>query len=134
MRRGWLIGGLLALAACGGGDGGGGGGGTQPPQPGTLTLTLQSPNGNDGAVMFTLRGAQIDTVTVASGYRMFLSRVSQNNVRVIVTGTIAGGPIVRFNVPDVNQASTYFAFVEQAAVRGTYQQQEVTNYRLLVSK
>lgn len=116
------------LAACGGGDGGGGGGGTKPVA-GELTFTLSTPFvGQDGGLLVRVVG-QIDTITVLGGHKLSFSR-SGTLTRAVITGSIEAGDLIRIRVPDVSLASSYGAFVEQAAARGTFALLDPSEYRL----
>ena len=116
------LGGLLLL--CGlvtcGGDGG-----TEPdpqPQPtpadpGFLRVNLTTPNTDDGALLFTLSGGELDSLE-APGFTQFSAAPSTNTLRVIVAGSISGGTVARFWVPDRNKSANYNAVLLEAAVRG----------------
>lgn len=124
----WTVVGIL-LAACGGGDGDGNGGGGTKPVAGELTFTLSTPFvGMDGALLVRVVG-QIDTITVLGGHRLSFSR-GGNLTRAVVAGNIEAGDLIRIRVPDVSLASSYSAFVEQAAARGTYVLLDPSEYRL----
>ncbi|MFZ5624414.1 MAG: hypothetical protein ACOY71_08270 [Gemmatimonadota bacterium] len=134
MRRA-VVCGFVAVVAALAGCGDSGGGGVSPNVPGVLTVNFQSPNGNDGAVMIQVDGGPIDSVVVSPAYRGYVSRITGTTFRAIVTGpVVTAGPIARVYVPDISQASRYGASVEQAAAKGTYAAQDVSEYRLLLSR
>lgn len=126
--------GLAALMVTCGGDSDNGG--TAPPvdmrNPGFVTLTLSTPNANDGALLLTLSGGVVDSLTASVG-DLFFAQTGSTTFRIMVAGTITDGVIGRFWVPDRRNVSQYLASVEQAAVRGTYQQQDVTGYSLSIT-
>ncbi|MGH7752498.1 MAG: hypothetical protein ACREN5_06755, partial [Gemmatimonadales bacterium] len=86
---------LVAIGACGGD-----GTGPEPATPGRLSLRLTTPNSDDGAVLLEVSGGQIDSV-VAAGYRLRATGPGANSRRVVVTGTLASGPVASIWVPDV---------------------------------
>lgn len=110
-------------------------GGTGPPQdvsnPGFVNVTLSTPNSNDGALLLTLSGGAIDSLTASSG-SIFFAATGTNTFRVMVAGTIANGPIVRFWMPDRRNITSYTATLEQAAARSTYDQQDLSGYSLSI--
>lgn len=120
----------ILLAACGGESPTGP---TNPtPQPitavaGVLTLELTSPNTNDGAVQFAVSGPAIDSVR-AMGYDGLTSALP-GQAQVIVTGSVANGTVARVYVHDIAKATEYRAWVVAAAVRSSYQLQDVASYR-----
>lgn len=126
--------GLAVLVVTCGGDADNGG--TAPPvdmrNPGFVTLTLSTPNSNDGALLLTLSGGVVDSLTASVG-DLFFAPIGSTSVRIMVAGTITDGAIGRFWVPDRRNISQYLALVEQAAVRGTYQQQDITGYSLSIT-
>ncbi len=107
-----LAGLAVALAGCGKSDGTG-------PVAGLLTVTLSTSSANTGALMFTVSGGPIDAVN-ATGYRTYQTAVNSTSRRIILTGDIGAGTVVQLQVPDINQAASYTAQVEQAADRTTY--------------
>jgi hypothetical protein len=120
---------LLALSSCGGGDGGTG----SNPVPGTLNVSLSSPNTDDGAVLFTVSGGPIDSVLPQS-YTTFSTRVDANTRRVIVAGDVVDGILVRIHVPDVSKVGDYHVTIGQVAARTTHALQSVGSYSITVSR
>lgn len=123
----------LVLMACGGDSPTGPT--TPTPQPvaavaGVLTLELTTPNTNDGAVQFAVSGPAIDSIR-AVGYDG-LTTLLPGQAQAIVTGAIGEGTVARVYVHDIAKATDYRAWVVAAAARGTYQLQDVGNYRALL--
>lgn len=123
-RLTWLaVCGLFLFYGCSDGTG---------PTAGTLNVTLASPNGDDGAVLFTISGGPVDSVE-SVGYPLFSARPDANTVTIIVTGTIGSGAIARIHVPDSRQASRYAASIGQVAARSTYAQREPVSYAITLA-
>lgn len=107
---------------------------TEPtgPTESTLHVTLATPDSDDGAVLFTLSGGPVDSVE-GVGYSVYSARIDDNTVRVIVTGTLASGPVARIHIPDHRRISSYSAIVNQVAARTTYQQRDPSGYSLTLA-
>jgi hypothetical protein len=117
---------LLAVAGCGGGSD------LSPPLSGPLDLVLDTPAKNDGIVLIEIAGGAVDSVT-ALGYRTEPSPDGTRPVRVVVSGALADGKLVRIWVPDRSRAPDYSATVLEAAARNTYELREVGDYRITVT-
>lgn len=117
-----------AVLGCGGSDGG------HTATPGFLTLTLSTPNSNDGAILFKVTGGTIDSV--ASGSAMVKSgsyTINASYTRVVVAGDIVDGAVARIHVPDVSASANYTVTVEQAANRVSFAQQNLSGYSIAVT-
>jgi hypothetical protein len=112
---------VISLAACGSG-------GTSPAA-GTLTVSLTTPNSNDGAVLFTVTGGPVESVE-SDAHLVYTARLDANTLRVIVIGQVAAGPIARIQIPDRDQATHYAATVLEVASRKTYLQRDPEAYRV----
>jgi hypothetical protein len=124
LMRGALLLAAMVTAACGGSD----------ASPGTLQVSLTSPNTDDGAVMLQVTG-DIDSVTAPAGLTLYEATPSATVVRAIVTGSIAsGGSVLTLHVPDVGKASSYTTQLLQVSARGTYVQRPVGGYTLQVHR
>ena len=122
----------LLLSSCGG-DGHGPTGPTGPT-PGVLRIALVTPHTDDGAVLFTISGAPVVSVDVAApGYQVYTAIPDTNTARVLVTGDLAAGDVVRIHVADTRRAASYHATIAQAASRTTFAQQVLTGYSLTVA-
>jgi hypothetical protein len=120
---------VLFIAACGA---------DAPPIPqpvaGDLTMALTTPNSQDGALLLRIVGElAVQDVTPLGNYRVSF-HTQAGVTRVIITGDLAGGDILKFRVPDIGKASSYTAYVEQAASRTTYALLETSSYFLTVRK
>jgi hypothetical protein len=108
---------LVGLSACGGGGGDGGNGNN--PVPGNLTVALTAQSSAPGAVMFTVSGGTINSVTVSGGYHKYETTLSGTSRRVLITGNVTAGALVTIAVPDINKVSQYNATVNQVSARST---------------
>lgn len=105
---------------------------TPGPTPGALKVLLTTPNNDDGALLFTVVGPAIDSVH-ASGYVGYAAAVSATSWRLIVTGNVTSGVIAEVWVRDTAQLEAYVASLDQAAARGSYEQQSLSGYSLILS-
>ena len=96
---------LLALAACGGDNPKG------PPVPGTLTATLVSPNGGEGAVLLELTGEGVGDIALSGGH-VFVEGTSPK--RVLLVFDEPGTTRFTVEVPDVKKPPAV-RFVEVVA-------------------
>ena len=125
MRRRWILAGagLLAFACLDG------------PTPGEVTLGLQTPNQDDGAVSFRILVSAPNEVTgvtaTCDSCMAFVSRVSATELRAIITGNLAAGPVARIAVLDGSPNQAYSVRVLEIASR-TLTPRDVTGYTLSV--
>lgn len=103
----------------------------QPATPGWLNLRLSTPNADDGGILFTVGGAQVDSVR-STFPNIFLRRESGSTVRVVIVGSLGAGVIGQILVPDTRSASAYTAAVLEVAARGTFVQRSPDGYGLTV--
>src|SRR5688572_26008532 len=103
----------------------------ETPTPGWLSLSLATPNSDDGGVLFTIGGAAIDSVR-SSQIHVVTRRESATTVRVVVAGVVGAGVIAEIRVPDTRDAAKYTAVIHEVAARTTYQQRPLTGYTLSV--
>ena len=111
----WLLAaGFTVTAACGG---------EKPPVgpvAGDLILAYGSPNTADGAVLILVTGGPISSVTPIGGYQVAFAPAGVNATRLVVTGNLVTGDVVRLRVPDVSASGNYSGRVEAAADRNTF--------------
>lgn len=105
MRNATLVLSVAALAACS--DSPSNGSLMAVPEPGTLVVALTAPRTDAGAVRFALRGEGIANVRAAGDAVEVYAMEGSDGWRVAVLGTALEGDLVRFDVPDVNQADRY---------------------------
>lgn len=118
---------LLFAATCGGGSTGPSGNSS------TLHLTLSTPHSDDGAVMFTVHGAAIDSLAFPAGYTgYFRLSTNRDTATVIVAGHVAGGVVANLLVPAGSASGSYFAAVTQVAQRTTFAERTLGGYLVSV--
>ena len=105
--------GVLAVAtllACGGSG--------PPPGPvsGEVAVRLTTTHSQVGAVMFRVIG-QVDEVTAIGSVRVSTAAAGPTATRIIVSGALTPGDVVRLRVPDVEQITAYVVVTEQVASR-----------------
>jgi hypothetical protein len=100
--------------------------------PGPVLMMLATPRDDDGAVMFSIAGGAVDSIT-AIGYGLFASQTAAHAHRVVVNGDIVDGPLARIWVPDRRTIGDYTLSIEQVATRVTYEQQQPAAYVLSLS-
>jgi hypothetical protein len=121
---------VLLAAACGDG----GPTGPAGPTPGVLKVALTTPNADDGALLLTISGGRVSTVeAAAAGYQVYTAQPDTLTTRVLVTGDIGAGEVVRIHVPDTRSVAAYHATIAQAASRTTFAQRALTGYSLAVA-
>ena len=104
------------------------------PLPGDLTVTLATPN-KDGALLVSITGpAAVGPVQAAAPGAVVRARTQGTTTTVAVFGTLAAGPLLRFSVPDVRQASQYRATVSEAADTQNASRASLAGYALAVSR
>ena len=131
MRAGAIAAGLLAVASCGGDPTP-----TEPsgPVPGVLNVALITPNADDGALLLTISGGPVVSVEAASpGYQVYSFTPDTTNIRLLVSGDIATGALLRIHVADTRRAASYHATIAQAASRTTFAQRALSGYSFTVA-
>lgn len=109
--------------------------GPTAPVPGTLVVSLTTPNSDDGAILLTMAGAGIGAPTaVSSSHVLFFRVTSTTSLTAVVVGNIAAGPLLSFAVPDVGAASSYTATITEVAARDNALRASLSGYTLSVSR
>jgi hypothetical protein len=102
------------LASSCGGDGDEGTG-PSAPRPGQLTVSI-SGNGNAGsAFLLSVRGDGMSSPTAPSASHRLYTNLSGDTLTAALIGEVSEGALLKFNVPDVNRASSYRVNLTQVA-------------------
>ncbi|MBI2073664.1 MAG: hypothetical protein HYT81_11670 [Gemmatimonadetes bacterium] len=121
--------GLLTLAALAAGSCSSG------PVAGELTISLVTPNSDDGAIVVRVTASEskeITSVTLAcSGCKLFKEQPSATELRAVLTGDLVAGPLLRVSVTDTKEPSSYTAQITALASR-TYQVRSPSGYSLTI--
>ena len=110
-----ILGGVAIAAAVlvGSCDGG--------PKAGDLVLELTTPNQNDGAISFTITAAEgVEVVALAAacaGCQVFSDPVNTTELRGVVLGPLAAGPVARITVSDIRKSDLYTVRILEVATR-----------------
>ncbi len=121
---------LAVSVACGDGDGV-----TAVPVPGTLVLSLTSPNSDDGAILLSISGGGISAPTVVStSHVLFFRSTGTTSINAVVVGNITAGLLLRFDVPDVGGGSPYTGTITEVADRANALRTTLTGYSLEISR
>jgi hypothetical protein len=124
--------GLIALlASCGGGEGG-----PPPSQAGDLVISYFQGGPEIGAMLLTISGGPVESVTARSGQTLTVSFASSapGTTKVIITGTIRTGDILNVRVPDVTLSTSYVARVDQVADNVTFSLLDPTLHPLTIHR
>ena len=107
------------------------------PVAGELTISLVTPNSDDGAIVVRVTASESKEITSAmvacGGCRIFMEQPSATELRAVVTGDLAAGPLVRVSVTDTKQPSSYTAQITAVAGR-TFQVRSASGYSLTVGQ
>ena len=118
--------GLLVTALSCGGDNA-----VAPRAPGTLTVSLTTPNTDDGAVLVALFGPGFTNIRPASAsYRVYSLTASPTEIRILVVGDLSTGALLSLDVDDLARIAEYHGTVLQAASRDDIVHTVSTDYDL----
>ena len=116
---------LVATLTCGG---------PTEPRSGVVTVSLTTANTGDGALLISVNGPGIDSITPAAGLQSFAGPAGIGSARkVLLIGDIKPGPIVNFRIPDRKAIADYSATVLEVARSDDLTQRSTTAYSLGVS-
>ena len=104
--------------------------GPGPTGPGWLSLSLESPRSDDGGVLISVTGGQIDSVR--SSYADLFSTTASQSARMIISGNIVSGVVAEIFVPDVGQSASYSVALDEVAAR-TFEQRNPADYSVAVT-
>jgi hypothetical protein len=102
--------------------------------PGTLVVSLSTPNMDDGAILLSIGGGGMGApATTSSSYVLHHRATGLSSMNIVLVGNLVEGPLLRFDVPDVGQASSYTATVAEVADRSENVRVALTDYRLEIA-
>lgn len=101
------------------------------PTAGQLTISYTGPSTSDGAMLLVLTGG-VDAVAGSSGYQVASASAGVNTTRVVVTGSLVPGDLLRISVKDVD--ASYGARLEAVADRNTFALTDPGSYQFTVRK
>jgi hypothetical protein len=128
-RRPWWGLALLLAAAPGCGDGG-----PPPSQAGDLTITYFQGGPRAGAILFTISGGPVEQVRAENSELVSFASPGPGTTRVVVTGDLGTGTLLRVRVPDLSQAGNYAVRVDQVADRITFSLMDPGAYTLTIAR
>jgi hypothetical protein len=100
---------------------------------GPVTVSLATPNLSDGAVLISITGpGLLEARPANSTYRVYWRLASASEMRVLVLGNIAEGPLCTVRVPDARSASGYSGSILQVADRANELRTSTDDYSLTV--
>jgi hypothetical protein len=107
------------------------------PVAGDLTVSLMTPNGDDGAILVSVTASEskeLTGATVACGdCQIFREQPSATQIVAVVTGDLLAGPLMRVSVTDTKSPSSYTVRIQQVASR-TYQVRSTSGYSLTIGQ
>jgi hypothetical protein len=102
---------------------------------GPVTVSLATPNLDDGALMIIVKGAGPPTITPVSGaYQVYWRLAEAGETRVIVVGDISAGPLFTATPPPGGSSSGISASVTEVATRANALRSSTAGYTLTVSR
>lgn len=116
---------LAATVACGSDS-------TTGPTAGTLTVSLTTPNADDGAMLLTVSGPDMTQIAVEDTSLYVRYAQDGTTITVVLVGDLRAGSLVTFHVPDVDAVSSYSATITQVADRNNVLRGSLTGYALTV--
>jgi len=107
-------------------------GGTEPNPDTSITVSLTTPNTDDGAVLMVLTGAPLSEVQASTAaYQVFWRTAGPNETRVIVVGDIVAGPL--FTAIAKGRASAVIATVAEVSTRSDQLRSATEGYSVTVT-
>ena len=116
---------VLGAAACSDSNG--------PAVPVTAVAALTTPRTDDGAVLVTITGPGLADVQPANSfYRLYWRLASDSELRVVVVGDVAQGPLFTVSLSS-GRVSQYTATVTDAASRADAAREALSGYAVTLS-
>lgn len=100
------------------------------PTAGEFAVNLTTPNSDDGAIQFTADATAPATITSVgsscSGCKLFVVKVSDNQYKGVLTGTLSAGTLFRVGASDTK--GEYKVTINAAASRTYTLRNSLTGY------
>ena len=101
------------------------------PKAGSVTVSLTTPNADDGAVLVALFGPGFTRIQPAStAYRVYSLTASPTEIRILVVGDLSTGALLSLDIDDPARIAEYHGTVIQAASRDDIVHTVSTDYDL----
>lgn len=106
---------------------------TAPTSSGPVTVSLTTPNLDDGALMVIVKGVGPPTIqSASSAYQVYWRQAKAGETRVIVVGDISAGPLFTATPPPGGSSSGITASVTEVASRANLLRTSTDGYTLSV--
>lgn len=105
-----------------------------PPSPGSgnATVSLVTPNTDDGAILLELKGSSIHAVVAPdTAWRLYVDS-SSSPVRALLVGNLAAGALLKFTVADTTTLSSYSATILDVSDRQSRDRADLHAYALQI--
>lgn len=122
---------LTLLAACDAGNEG-----PPPPVAGDLLVTYFRGGPQVGAMLVTITGGKVESVSARSGQALTVSYSipMPGTTKVIIIGTLQTGDILNVRVPDISLATGYVVKVDQVADDLTFSLIDPSQHNLTIHR
>ena len=106
----------------------------EPPSKhaGSFSLTLATPNTDDAALFFELRGPGITAIHATNAAAQLFADSTGTTIRGAIVGPLPVGALVRFDVPDTTKLADYTALVLDVAGPDNTLRASLTGYALRI--
>jgi hypothetical protein len=103
--------------------------------PGTVALRLTVPRAGPGALVISVSGGPVDSISTARGdLDIAWLESAPNTYGVLVRGPLRDGLTIRLSVPDRAQAAGYLATITQAVDGESYERLNLTGYAIALAR
>ena len=108
----------------------------EPPSQhaGSFSLTLATPNTDDAALFFELRGPGITAIHATNAAAHLFADSTGTTIRGAIIGPVRVGALVRFDVPDTTKLAGYTALLLDVAGPDNALRESLTGYALRVER
>jgi hypothetical protein len=118
---------VLLLGACGSD-------GPEPSGAGELTVSYYQGGPTAGALLLTITGGPVESITASTSQQVAFESPTPGTTRVVVTGDLATGALLRVRVPDVSKSTSYRVQVDQVADRVTFSLIDPAGHTLTIAR